>query len=258
MLQFNTSQLKALPLTPNKHHHDYHQLVLGVEGHALFDVRGGGENQIALGKGCLLPANYEHRYQSPDTNQVLVINFELGGTGISGQEIAMLQRLFSGPMYFSVDQPFCTLLNALVYELQLSNASVQTQHHVRALMLYSLYERIVGRACNSEVGQSRINIDNVDEYIQRHIHEKISVAQLADFCHISVSRFHVHFRKMMNQSPYQYIMRRRVERAAWLLKTSRQTIGDIARKTGFPNQSSLNVAVKREYGTSPTALRNNS
>lgn len=255
MWQCEVSQVKALPIQPDSHHHHYHQLVLGVEGQSLFDVNGSGEDQIALGNGCLLPSDCQHRFQSLDTNKVLVVNFDAEGTGV-GQEVTMTQRLFQRPMYFSVDQPFCALLKALVHELQHSSAVVQTQHHVRALMFYSLYERIVGHDFGGGGDHNRIDIEKLDDFIQKHLHEKISVAQLADLCHISVSRFHAHFRDVMKQTPYQYVMRRRVEQASWLLHSTSKPIGEIARSTGFPNQSTLSAAVKKEYGASPKALRN--
>ena len=251
------SKLMRMPQQPDQHHHAHHQLVLGIEGQAVFDLLGGGESRVALGDGCLVPSQCEHQFQGSDANRMLVVNFEPDGVVQNDLEREMLQRLFFRPLYISVDAQFCDLLKALAYELHQSGSAAHIQHHIRSLMLYSLYERVVGRRPETTSGHDRLNLTRLDEYIQTHLHEKIQVAQLADLCHMSVSRFHACFRERTRLSPYQYVMKRRVERAAWLLKSTSLPVGEIAARTGFISRSSLNVAIKREFNASPVQLRKN-
>ena len=47
----------------------------------------------------------------------------------------------------------------------------------------------------------------------------------------------------------------RLEPAAWALRASNDTIGDVAQGVGYPDQFHFSRAFKRVYGCSPTAWR---
>ena len=74
---------------------------------------------------------------------------------------------------------------------------------------------------------------------------------------MSVSHFKAVFRETVGQPVHRYLVQRRVERAAWMLKNQRTPIADIALQTGFSHQSHLALQMRRILGQSPKDLRKN-
>jgi AraC family transcriptional regulator len=74
---------------------------------------------------------------------------------------------------------------------------------------------------------------------------------------LAMSKFHLirQFKLSTGLSPYQYLLKRRLERAKTLLLQGDLAIGQIALAVGFGDQSQLNKHFKREFGATPTALR---
>ena len=93
-------------------------------------------------------------------------------------------------------------------------------------------------------------LDHILEYIDGHLHEPLSLTQLAELAGLSVWRFATVFRQRMGQSPYRYICRRRVERAQQLLSQGVPP-ARVAGETGFYDQSHLSRRFKSLCGMTP-------
>jgi len=63
------------------------------------------------------------------------------------------------------------------------------------------------------------------------------------------------FKQTFGDSPYQYVLARRVERATDLIRTTRLPLAEIAYATGFSDQSHMKRLVKRATGLTPNELR---
>jgi AraC family transcriptional regulator len=72
---------------------------------------------------------------------------------------------------------------------------------------------------------------------------------------LSVSHFKTVFRKSLGTPPHQYLIRRRVERAAMQLRRGRIPIEQIALENGFCHQSHLALHTRRVLGLTPQELR---
>lgn len=92
-------------------------------------------------------------------------------------------------------------------------------------------------------------------YIEDHLERDLGLAEIAEVAGLSASHFKVLFRKSMGLPPHQYVIRRRVERAAVQLRAGKIPIGQIALANGFCHQSHLALHVRRVLGTSPQELR---
>lgn len=95
----------------------------------------------------------------------------------------------------------------------------------------------------------------VFDYIEDRLAENISLGDLAAVVGLSVSHFKVLFREATGVAPYQYVIRRRVERARSLLGAGELSISQIATETGFAHQSHLAHHMRRVLGVSPKAMR---
>jgi len=92
-------------------------------------------------------------------------------------------------------------------------------------------------------------------YIEDNLERELSLSEIAEIAGVSVSHFKVLFRKSLGLPPHQYVIRRRVERAASQLREGKMPIGEIALENGFCHQSHLAMHVRRVLGVSPQELR---
>ncbi|MBB3455241.1 AraC family transcriptional regulator [Rhizobium sp. BK313] len=92
------------------------------------------------------------------------------------------------------------------------------------------------------------------EFIESHLDQDLSLAQLADVAAISVSHLKVLFRRTYGMPVHQYVIRCRVERARSLLVAGELPISQIALATGFAHQSHMAQAMKRVLGVTPANI----
>jgi AraC family transcriptional regulator len=92
----------------------------------------------------------------------------------------------------------------------------------------------------------------VIDCIHANVGRELGVAELADAARRSRSHFPRLFRHTVGLSPYQYVVKVRLERAISLLRIGRLSIAAIAAETGFADQSHMCRWMRRMYGAAPT------
>ncbi|HET6503991.1 MAG TPA: AraC family transcriptional regulator [Amycolatopsis sp.] len=85
--------------------------------------------------------------------------------------------------------------------------------------------------------------------------EKVTVADMARVAGLSRAHFSQEFRRAFGDSPHAYLLTRRLERAAALLRTTDRTVADICVDVGLASIGSFTTSFARMYGKSPTAYR---
>ncbi len=93
------------------------------------------------------------------------------------------------------------------------------------------------------------------EYINEHLNQDIKLADLAQLLDISQFHFSYLFKQAIGTSPYQYLLRQRIERAKQLLKQTERSIMDIALECGFNSHSHLSNQFRQFTGITPKAYR---
>jgi AraC family transcriptional regulator len=92
-------------------------------------------------------------------------------------------------------------------------------------------------------------------YIEDNLNRDLSLNNIAQAVDMSVSNLKATFRGSTGVPVHQYVIQRRVDRAASLLEQGTLTIGEVAHETGFTHQSHLARHLQRRLGCSPKALR---
>lgn len=93
------------------------------------------------------------------------------------------------------------------------------------------------------------------EYMMNHYNEKIKIDDLADIIGISRSYFTGIFKKEVKMSPQEYLKNLRMEKAAFLLHSSDDSIQVIAQQSGYDDSLSFSKAFKQKHGVSPSVFR---
>ncbi|HYI99856.1 MAG TPA: helix-turn-helix transcriptional regulator [Thermoleophilaceae bacterium] len=85
--------------------------------------------------------------------------------------------------------------------------------------------------------------------------EPLDVDDLAGAAGLSRAHFSREFRRAFGDSPHGYLLTRRLERAAQLLRTTDRSVVDVCLSVGLQSVGSFTTSFTRTYGVSPTAYR---
>ena len=89
----------------------------------------------------------------------------------------------------------------------------------------------------------------------RHYADALTVADLAREAGLSPAHFSREFRRAFGESPHGYLLTRRLERAAQLLRNTDRSVTDVCMDVGWTSVGSFTTSFKRMYGVTPTAYR---
>src|SRR5262249_16707171 len=104
-------------------------------------------------------------------------------------------------------------------------------------------------------GLSASQIRLVTDYMEDHLNEKTTIAELARV--VDLTRFHFirAFKQSVGVPPHQFIIQRRVERAKEMLVERKHSVADVAARAGFNSSIQLSRAFRRVVGVTPSEFR---
>ncbi|WP_245564924.1 AraC family transcriptional regulator [Spirosoma panaciterrae] len=124
-------------------------------------------------------------------------------------------------------------------------------------ILLQLFSRFLG--VENEDDQQRAKglhqLASVLQYIDGHLHDKLTVEQLAAKVHLHVDYFSRLFLSIVGVRPIDYIINKRLERAQLLIMTSPMALKEIAESVGIPSIYYFSRLFKRRFGIPPGQYR---
>jgi AraC family transcriptional regulator len=120
------------------------------------------------------------------------------------------------------------------------------------LVRLSRHRQHTARVCNP---LTPTVLARLRDYVAEHLGERILVTDLALQAGLSPSRFAHAFSERVHQSPHQFVLAMRLERATELLRHSRLGPADVAQACGFASQQHLTNAMRRALGITPGRYR---
>jgi AraC-like DNA-binding protein len=93
------------------------------------------------------------------------------------------------------------------------------------------------------------------DLIDARYRERLEVPMLGRAAYLSPAHFSREFRRAFGETPHQYLLTRRLERAAALLRNTDRSVADICFTVGLRSVGSFTTSFRRVYGLSPTAYR---
>lgn len=85
--------------------------------------------------------------------------------------------------------------------------------------------------------------------------EPLGVDDLARAAGLSRAHFSREFRRAFGEAPHAYLLTRRLERAAAMLRTTDNSVAEICFAVGLQSVGSFTTSFTRTFGKSPTAYR---
>ena len=104
-------------------------------------------------------------------------------------------------------------------------------------------------------GLSRERLKRVQDYIEAHLDDQLSLTEIAGVACLSTYHFSRSFKEAMGVGPKRYVMLRRLERAKTLIRRTNRPLAVIAQEAGFSDQSHLSAIFRREMGVTPGRYR---
>ncbi|MGN0423351.1 MAG: AraC family transcriptional regulator [Lachnospiraceae bacterium] len=98
-------------------------------------------------------------------------------------------------------------------------------------------------------------IKTVLSYMEEHYDKKITIEEMAAECGYSASHFMRWFKEMTGTRFGNYLIEFRLGKAAYALRTTEDTVLEIAEQTGFNNLSNFNRLFKKKYKMTPSSFR---
>jgi AraC family transcriptional regulator len=149
-----------------------------------------------------------------------------------------------------------SLLEAARSGVALASSAVWADHVVRmiGLELLQRYSNI-GAPVPSRSDLTRARVASTCEYVDANLTGDLSLHGIATAVQVRPHRLARDFRDRTGVPLHQYVLGRRVETAALLLRSSQTPLAAIALECGFADQSHLTTAFRRRVGVTPAVYR---
>ena len=99
------------------------------------------------------------------------------------------------------------------------------------------------------------HLTRAKDLADRRYADRLDVDDLARAAGLSRAHFSREFRRHFGESPHAYLLTRRLERAAALLRTTDRSVAEICFGVGLASVGSFTTSFTRTFGMSPTRYR---
>jgi AraC-like DNA-binding protein len=128
-------------------------------------------------------------------------------------------------------------------------AGGQPQHDDMTLVIIK-----VEGGCDG-VGLAPASLRRVTELVHAKIEDALSLDEMAESAGLSTAHFSQMFRKSTGETPHQFLLRQRVERAKEMLRAGQARVLDVAIASGFKTQQHFARVFRRMCGATPKEYR---
>lgn len=242
---------------------DFFLVQMPVSGHA--QVAAGDESLLSTpGRASVLsPADTIRMRWSADCDQLMV---RISRRRLERALASHLGREPDEPLRFSLEMAWRDLPTwqcLMAYLLQCADLGIDAPHHpllcaqIEQLTATTLLGAQAHNHSHSRAARPAMllprHVRKVEEYLQAHAHEMISVDQLARVSGVSLRSLYAGFKQFCGVSPMQYLKQLRLERARADLMGHSQidTVAGIALRWGFDHLSRFAIDYKKRFGESP-------
>lgn len=144
----------------------------------------------------------------------------------------------------------CYRKQNLFYELEI-------KEHLLKLwqILWEAFESEIEIDIDRNYYRQLIKIKQITQFIHKHYAEKITLQNIADNLHISISDCSHSFKKFMKESIFEYILHYRIQQSLYLLQDKELSILQISLKVGFSSTSYYSKLFKKYMKMTPKEYR---
>jgi len=200
----------------------------------------------------LLPAHVPHKYWCDPADPMGKIWLEIYG-GDANQIIRHLLDC-SGPVWSGAIYPDICAQICMIQQRLMVNPFYQPAIEIYQLLV-TMLQNYEMPALGQAPHRGRANFQLVEAYINAHMSRKITNAELADVCGLSLQYFMKCFRERYQMTPQEFTMRRRIKKAQDSLLHTALSVEAISESLGFCDASHFIRRFTEICGVSPSKYR---
>jgi AraC-like DNA-binding protein len=238
------------------HTHASWELYLQLQGRSTWRV---GDTTVQLGPGWLLavpPSTPHHGVTAPrwrGRHHFTYAAVDLTAVAAAHPEVAPAwsgQPAMWAPGAWSLAPAFRAVVAESAADRQFADAG----RAAATAWLVTLASRVLLAGPRPDLPR-RSSVARARQLLDDEPAQPWTVTELADACGVSRSRLAELFRAEVGLPPYQYLLERRVERAAELLATTPYSVSEVAAQVGFSSRVQLARHFRRLRGVAPQHWR---
>lgn len=245
---------KTDPFHLHTHHHA--EIIYVKEGKIRFRL---SENEFEAAKGDLILVNRMEKHGThvlEEPYHRLCVNVAYDAFADEDKEhrlFSVVQGTHGDPiLHLGTPNAVEPLMAALIREInEKTELSEQMVASLTEQLLITLYRLRPDRHGSGENKRIYSKILAIQQYIDEHFAEDITVEQLAKENFISPDYLTKCFREVTGYSPKQYITTNRLVCARKLIRTTDMTVDSVAEHSGFFNVNNFIRSFKQYYGETP-------
>jgi AraC family transcriptional regulator len=155
------------------------------------------------------------------------------------------------PLLYALDPSLRTTLEKLTTAVSIGAGAA----YLESLCFVAVGDLLQMRNVQSGQQLSDAQLDRLFEFVEAHLQDDLSVEDMAKV--LDLSRFHFSrlFKATTSQSPYQFLLERRIRQSTHLLRSSNLSVAEIALKCGFRSVTQFEEAFRRTMGARPIRYR---
>ena len=233
-------------------------------------TKGTGHARIDLGAGTLRDdlcvANSIH-FTAANTATDYEVNFMFSLVLVSMPMALMAEAAGKSPDALDFeDLHKCYLRDPVLQRLMLDLSDEANAGNPRGPLysdhvLYAIADRLAMRARQANahfVRQTKLSPRELDLIVQKmddDLEERVTLADLARLVDLSVFQFSRAFHATLGETPYKYLMLRRISRAEGYLRAGQMSLAEVAYACGFSSQAHMTTVFAKYSGYSPGSVR---
>lgn len=251
-------------------HADFSELVIILEGTAIHIV-GNEKFKISKGDVFVISNDTVHGYEAAENFRLCNIMFRMGEVLPKSYDLwklAGFHALFVIEPFMSKDHTFQSRLKLSLSQLEQLEQQLEKMveeytkqmEGMKTFLLtsFTLIALELSRQYNVNpnlVRQPYVHLANAVSYLEKNYMDNISVELLAKQANLSARQFSRLFREVYNDSPCNYLLKFRIQKAIIMLGDCKSTIAEVAFRCGFNDSNYFSRQFQKHTGYSPRQYR---
>ena len=228
--------IRAYTPAVSSHRHDFHQIVLPLNGVIEISVSG-MFGLVGVGDTVIIQKAVEHTFHAHNNSKFLVADlFDLPSNAC---RLKSPFASISGAM-----QSYCDFIN------------VQLQYQINTALeqiMVSLFKQLLAAQEFSPKIDNRIS--RVLAHIESNLDNECSLEELASISNLSISHFKVEFKKQTGKTVGEILIQQRMEKARALLNHTDYPVQIVAERVGYNSLSAFSRRFSEYFGKSPSKFK---
>ena len=259
-------------LTEELHYHDFTEIAIILKGSGVHYVEG-NEYMISSGDIFVLQGYQKHAFKDASNIELVNVMFDMKKTK-SVLDVSTFKKIPGYNALFILEPQIRNnhqskhilrlsrkqltkvefIVNTMFLEQETEELGYGTivKNKLEELIIYLSREY---SKSNAKEAIALLRISSIIDYMENRFYEDIDLNQLADISCMSVRNFQRIFKKATGQSPIDYLIHIRLQKAKSLLRESMIPISEVAVRTGFNDNNYLSRKFKKILGISPYKYR---